>query len=112
MASGGDTNRPALVVVPMWGADVASQRMSVNVSRYSNPASSAGIGPGITQDSAGSQGRKTDAWFAQPQAFRGLVHAITRPSVPNLDKTAEFPSTTSVVDPVLLALSAKQIARL
>jgi hypothetical protein len=98
-------NRPVFHFVPFFGPDSYSRDVSGANQRFSNPISPASVGPGITRTE-----QHTQAYFLPCQNFRGLTTAITHPSVPNFPATASFPSSVSTADPVLLAMSAGQIA--
>jgi hypothetical protein len=100
-------NRPFIVSVPQYGPDAYSRGMSgANASR-ANPISAASNGMGVTRYET-----TTDAWFPARQNFRGITGAIRRAAVKILPDSGQLPDASAQVDPILLTLSANQLARM
>lgn len=100
-------NPPTMATVPIYGPDSYSRDMGAAVNTRANPLAAAGGGVGITQYTT-----QTDAYMPPRQNFRGLTGAIRRASVKTLPDSAQLPDASAAVDPVLLAFSANQIARM
>lgn len=99
------SNRAQLAVTPIYGPDSYSRDMSRAAAVMSNPISRSSVGPGITPERHFSY-----AYRPPMQNFRGLTRAIVRPRGARHEATASLPAANSMVDPVMLALSAGQIA--
>lgn len=101
------TNRPFLVTVPQYGPDAYSYDMNRATAARANSISPASNGMGIIRYLTSS-----DAYFAARQNFRGFTSAVREAEVKLLAKSGQLPAASAQVDPILLAFSANQIARL
>lgn len=98
-------NAPQLAVTPIYGADSYSRDMSRAAVVMSSSISRASVGPGIIPERHFSY-----AYRPPMQNFRGLTRAIVKPRGARHEATASLPAANSLVDPVMLALSAGQIS--